>query len=68
LKQQNFSKFQLRAAREHSFSKTKLLNNFLIVRPIFTSNTPIDLVKQGEQTESFEIFQNANLGEQGSNF
>jgi tRNA splicing ligase len=44
------------------------LNNFLTVRLIFTSNTPIDSANHGEQIETFEIFQNSNLGEQGSNF
>jgi hypothetical protein len=67
LKSSNFPKFQSRGARQHFFSKTLLLNNFLTVRPIFTSNTPIHSAKQGKQNEIIQ-FLNFNLEEQGSYF
>jgi hypothetical protein len=68
LNHQNSSNFQSRGAREQFLPQTPLLNDFLTVRPIFINNTPIDSAKQVEQIEIVEIFQNSNLGEQGSTF
>jgi hypothetical protein len=64
----NFLKFHSRGAREQFFSKTPLLNNFLTVWPIFTSDTLVDSGKQGKQNEiiKFSKFHSRGAREQFS--
>jgi hypothetical protein len=43
-------------ATEQFLSKTPLLNIFLTVRPIFTSNKPIDSAKEGRKNLTYHYF------------